>query len=69
MYLLITLHGLNVTAAEFELIGRAGVPKAVKDHLRKMVVRNEFGESPVNKIRFRRRSLCAGKHKIIVSIL
>ena len=33
----VALHGFNVTAAEFELIGRAGVAETVKDDFREIV--------------------------------
>lgn len=64
----ITLNGFNIASAEFELIGCAGVPEAVKDYLGKIVVRNELAKSPVDKVRFGERPLGAGEYEVIISV-
>ena len=46
----IALDGLDVAAAEFELVGRTGVMETVEDYLGKIIVLNELAKCPVNKV-------------------
>lgn len=64
----VALDSLDVAAAEFELIGRAGVPETVKDHLGKIVVLNELAKGPIDKVCFGGRPLGAGEYKVIIPV-
>ena len=46
----VALDGFNIAAAEFELIGRAGVPETVKDDFGKVIILNKgVLRNPVQK--------------------
>ena len=65
----VALDSFNVTAAQFEFVGCAGVTEAVKNYSRQIVVFDKFAESPIDKVRFSWGALGAGKNKIIIPIL
>ena len=64
----IPLHSLDVTAIELQLVGDAGMPETVKDHLGQVVGGNQLVQRFLNPSAFRGRAEPSRDNQIVISI-
>ena len=64
----VSLNCLYIAAVQLQLVGDAGVPEAVEDHLRKIIRFDQPGKAILDNGRLPRGSAGAADHQIVIRV-